>query len=116
MPNSNNIQINKTSYTINVTDSYNDKFVLSFKKNEYANLRELIEENYPEEFGACKGKGLCGTCAVRSNKEIKNDFQSATEIEILKKNNTNLKNTRLACQVQANKTIDKMTFKILTEE
>lgn len=103
------------NYKITITDSYNDVFELSFTRNQYPNLMTLIAANYPEEFGACKGLGLCGTCHVKIASGNLNEPIRITEEETLKNLYDTESNSRLACQIMLDEKINNMTFKIINE-
>lgn len=109
-------QNNKENYLVTVTDYYNEVFVLPFSKYQYPNLRVLIAENYPEEFGECKGRGLCGTCHVKSTTRDLKEKLSNQEIETLRITNNSDNTSRLACQILLNEEINNRTFKIITEQ
>ncbi len=102
-------------YKVTITDSYNDIFELLFTKHQYPSLMTLIANHYPEEFGECKGRGLCGTCHIKITSGNINEPIEITEKETLKNCYDTDKNSRLACQIMLNEEIDDMTFKIITE-
>ena len=104
------------NYKVTITDLYNDVFQLTFTKHEYPSLMNLIANNYPEEFGECKGRGLCGTCHIKITSGSLNEPIEVTEKETLKSICEADTNSRLACQIMLNEKINNMTFKIITEE
>lgn len=104
------------TYKVTITDSYDDIFELSFVKHQYQNLMILIANNYPEEFGECKGRGLCGTCHIKlisGSLEQPLDIRERKTLDTLSNSDTN---SRLACQIMLDEKINNMTFKIITEE
>ena len=94
---------------------YNDIFELSFLNQQYSDLRSLIVHRYPEEFGECKGRGLCGTCHVKVVSGSLCEPIDSTEREILKNLYNADENSRLACQIPLNENINNKTFKIISE-
>ena len=50
---------------VTVIDSDQTTYQIVYKKHEYANLMELMVNTFYSEIGACRGKGLCGTCCVK---------------------------------------------------
>lgn len=100
-------------FSVTVTDMYDEVFNLSFTKHQYPSLRVLIANNYPEEFGECKGRGLCGTCHIKVTAGKLNERIEASEKEILSKQLDIDNNSRLACQIMLNENINNMTFKII---
>jgi len=100
-------------YKVTITDFYNEIIKISFTKHQYPNLMTLIADNYPEEFGECKGRGLCGTCHI---KVISGTLSTPIEITEQKTLNTiydSDRSSRLACQIMLNEKINNMTFKII---
>ena len=102
------------SYKVTVTDVYNDVFELSFVKHQYSNLRVLIANSYPEEFGECKGRGLCGTCHVKIIDGSLNESIETIEKITLKNSYNTDQTSRLACKIMLDERIDTMIFKIIT--
>lgn len=100
-------------HKVTITDSYDDVFELLFSKNEYPNLRSLIATSYPEDFGECKGRGLCGTCHVKVVSGSLDETIDSKEKETLKHLYNVDANSRLACQILANENINTMIFKII---
>lgn len=104
----------KEIFKITVTDSYDEVFNLSFTKHQYPSLRELIVNHYPEEFGECKGRGLCGTCHIkRISNHLISPLIEINEMKTLKNTYETDINSRLACQIMLNEKINNMTFKII---
>ena len=103
------------NYKVTITDMYDADFELSYMRHQYPSLMALIAHNYPEEFGECKGRGLCGTCHIKPTDGRLNDPLEVSEIKTL----TNVFDTdtssRLACQIALDDKINNMTFKIITE-
>jgi len=104
----------KKMFSVTITDMYDDVFNLSFTKHQYPSLRVLIENNYHEEFGECKGRGLCGTCHIKVTAGKLNERIENSEKETLSKQLDVDNNSRLACQIMLDEKIDNMTFKINT--
>lgn len=102
-------------YKVTITDVYNAVFELPFTRYQYPNLRTLIAHSYPEEFGECKGRGLCGTCHIKTSEGILTDTIESAEKEILTSICNTDTNSRLACQILLDDKINNMTFKIITE-
>ena len=103
------------NYKVTITDVYNDVFELSFTKHQYPSLMTLIANNYPEEFGECKGRGLCGTCHIKTAFGNLNEPIEITEKETLKSICGTDLSSRLACQIMLNEKINNMTFKIIID-
>lgn len=101
------------NYKITITDEYNDVFELTFTKHQYPNLMTLIANNYVEEFGECKGLGLCGTCHIKITSGNLNEPLETTEKATLKNIYNKDISSRLACQIMLNEKIDNMAFKII---
>lgn len=103
------------SYSVNIITTDNSLVNIPFKPQEYPNLMELIIDTYYEDIGECLGRGLCGTCHVKIVSGILKSSMDSTEEETLNKTYHSNLNSRLACQIMLTKHIDKMTFKIITE-
>ena len=103
------------NYTVYIITSTNELIEIPFKRFEYPNLMELIVDTTYEAIGDCLGKGICGTCHVKLQSGALNDSIEPAEKETLRKlNNTNT-NSRLACQIMLDEKIDKLTFKIISD-
>ena len=102
-------------FRVTVRDTYNDIFHLAFTKHQYPSLMALITNTYPEEFGECKGKGLCGTCHVKVTQGILQETIEPNEIKTLNSVYNTDNNSRLACQIMLNKKINNITFKIIND-
>jgi 2Fe-2S ferredoxin len=69
--------------------------------NEYRNLMELLHDKlYLEDFGACRGVGRCGTCAVKIISEnVFLEKPERNEQTTLTRTYSSQKQVRLACQI-----------------
>lgn len=105
---------NNRKFKLIVTDAYADIFELYYSKHQYANLMELIDNSYPEDFGECKGRGLCGTCHVKT-KDILTETLTNKELNTLKKVSDSDLTSRLACQIELTKELNNKKFTIITE-
>lgn len=96
---------------------YGKEFVLDTYPNEYPNLMMLIYDKiYLENFGDCKGIGRCGTCHVRIlTASTKLPDQQRNERTTLGKMEITHSNSRLACQILIDTTIDGMLVEIQSE-
>ena len=102
-------------FNINIIDTYNDTYKLSYKRFEYPNLMELIINSIYEDIGDCLGIGLCGTCHVKIiSGDINEDIEVNEKATLIKLNDSD-QNSRLACQIILNEKINNMTFKIITD-
>ncbi|WP_308992285.1 2Fe-2S iron-sulfur cluster-binding protein [Mariniflexile litorale] len=103
------------NYSVNVIGTDNSLVKIPFKTYEYPNLMELIIDTHYEDIGACLGKGLCGTCHVKIVAGKLDNTMDSIEQETLSKTYNTDSNSRLACQIMLTNQIDKMTFKIITD-
>ena len=106
----------KETYKVTITDLYDDVFELKFTKNQYPNLRALIAEYYPEEFGECKGRGLCGTCHIIATSGTLREPIEYKEVKTLKSKCDSSRNSRLACQILLDKQIHQMNFQYIGDD
>jgi 2Fe-2S ferredoxin len=83
--------------------------------NEYRNLMELLNDKlYMEDFGECKGVGRCGTCCIRiESMDIPISGPERNEQTTLTRSSINLKNTRLACQILIDTSIDGLRLEVI---
>lgn len=84
-------------------------------ENEYRNLMVLLNDwIYLENFGECGGQGRCATCAVKVEGAIKQlaDDRSRNEARTLEKNDYNVENLRLSCQILINHLLNGTTVYI----
>lgn len=103
------------NYKVTITDIFDAVFELSFKRHQYPSLMSLIAQNYPEKFGECKGRGLCGTCHIKPTYGRLNDPIESSEKKTLTSVFDTDTTSRLACQIVLDDKINNMTFKIITE-
>ena len=103
------------NYTVNIITTDNELISIPFRRFEYPNLMELIIDTTYEDIGECLGRGLCGTCHVKLQTGVLNDFIEPVERETLKKLNNIGTNSRLACQIILDEKINNLTFKIITD-
>ena len=101
---------------VNIIDSQNEFYKISFRPYEYPNLMELIVDHLYDDIGACLGRGLCGTCHIKLVSEPFDTKMSQQEKQTLSKLDNANENSRLACQILLNEKIHDKTFKIITED
>jgi len=77
---------------------------LIFKEMSYRNLRDYLVDNGYEDFGDCKGRGLCGTCLL-DVKEI-SELKTVEEQQCLSKQGIKTINTRLSCQISLDRSLN----------
>ncbi|WP_299439161.1 2Fe-2S iron-sulfur cluster-binding protein [uncultured Aquimarina sp.] len=101
-------------YTLYVIDTIGDHHILKFKIFEYKNLMELLINRLYDDIGACKGRGLCGTCHIRINSSIVPfKFPEGIEKRTLFNQLEYYSNSRLACQVLLDKQLDNSRIEII---
>ena len=91
-----------------------EEYVVETYTAEYRNLMALITDKiYVEDFGECKGMGMCGTCVIEIIK-TENEFLSFERNEKATIKNTGITNPnyRLACQILVDEQLKNMTFRI----
>jgi len=99
-----------TQLSLHVIDFEGIKKTHYFRKGEYRNLMELIVNKTAEDIGDCKGRAWCGTCHVECDQ-----FNFSADINIDEKKTLNglehkKKNSRLACQIMLDESINEITF------
>ena len=85
---------------------------------EYRNLMSLIYEKiFIDNFGDCKGIGRCGTCHVHvvSNHErfLKRERNENTTLSRMSEV---LPNSRLACQILLDRSIDGIHIEVVSDD
>ncbi|MAY88620.1 MAG: ferredoxin [Pseudooceanicola sp.] len=96
---------------LTVIDADNEAHRIAYRHFEYANLLDLIINNFYSEIGECKGKGLCGTCIVEIiNGELQSE-RCPDETFTLNVNGMTHPKYRLACQLPLDKKLNNLTFK-----
>ncbi len=103
-----------TILKVTIIDSFEEAHEIYFKRYDYPNLMELIIDNYYEEIGDCGGRGLCGTCHVKSDLSIVNHVLEEVEVQTLSKLDSSV-TSRLACQIMVDEKINKRSFKIISD-
>lgn len=98
-----------------VLDVDDEKHSIEYNRMEYPSLMELISNTYYSEIGACKGKGLCGTCIIEVVDGFHEQPINDQEIETLRKNGVYDKKHRLACQIILNEEVNGAEFKEFVE-
>lgn len=102
-------------YYVNIIDTYNEVYKISYRQFEYPNLMELIIDNLYDDIGDCLGRGLCGTCHVKLvSGECNYKVYENEKLTLSKLYNTD-ESSRLACQIILDKNINHTTFKIISE-
>jgi 2Fe-2S ferredoxin len=94
------------------------EFVLDTYPNEYSNLMMLIYDKiYPHDFGDCKGIGRCGTCHIKILTPTlalsQLDRNERTTLSRLEASNID---SRLACQILINSSIDGLHVEIMNDD
>ena len=75
---------------------------------EYRNLMSLLNDRiFPEYFGVCGGQARCGTCII-TIEEGQDDLNvcSPAEFTALQKMGTDLRATRLSCQIYVDRLLN----------
>lgn len=87
-----------------------EKHTIVTYQGEYRNLMALLYDKfYIEDFGECKGIGRCGTCHIHilnSVDLILSKAKAGNENTTLGKMNCVQWNSRLACQIMIDKSLD----------
>ena len=88
----------------------NEKHTILTYQGEYRNLMALLNDKfYIDDFGECKGIGRCGTCHIHilnSVDLILSKAKAGNENTTLGKMNCVQWNSRLACQIMIDKSLD----------
>lgn len=101
-------------YKIFVTDSFGEDHVLEFKKHEFRNLMELLVDRLYDDIGECRGRSLCGTCHIRVwTNEEKLEKQELVEKKTLGDQYEIFENSRLACQILLDESLDGTNIEII---
>jgi 2Fe-2S ferredoxin len=103
------------NYSVTIIALDNEVYTIPFKRHEYPSLMELITNNYYEDIGDCRGRGLCGTCHVKLVSKHEPQPIDINEKMTLSKLNGIDNTSRLACQIMLNETLHNKTYKIITE-
>ncbi len=100
--------------SITVIDEYEQKSTINFAPRAYRNLMELVVNELWEEWGDCRGRAMCGTCHVEV---VQGDIGEIATFEQHTINGLPNKTarSRLACQIMLDRSINKMTFRILKD-
>lgn len=93
-------------------------FDLETHANEYRNLMSLIYDRiYIDCFGECKGIGRCGTCHVHIIEGRRELLQPhGNEITTLNKMPDIAINSRLACNIPIDETLQGVQIEIVNED
>lgn len=105
--------------TIRVNIRVQEKeFVLDTYPHEYSNLMMLIYDKiYPDNFGDCKGIGRCGTCHIKILTPAQRlPLQDRNEKTTLSRLETADTDSRLACQILIDSSIDGLHIEVLNDE
>lgn len=88
----------------------NEKHTILTYQGEYRNLMALLNDKfYIDDFGECKGIDRCGTCHIHILNNIdvaSNKANASNENATLGKMNCVQWNSRLACQIMIDKSLD----------
>jgi len=99
---------------LNIIDEFGHKTTIDYTPYEYDNLMELVVNELWEEWGDCLGRAMCGTCHIEIlNGKVgeKESFEAHTIDGLPNKT----KQSRLACQIIPDQSINDLTFKILKD-
>ncbi|MDF9801353.1 ferredoxin [Catalinimonas alkaloidigena] len=102
-------------FSITVIDEDGQIKKVNFAPLAYRNLMELIVNELWEEWGDCKGRAMCGTCHVEVIHGNIGEIDSFEQHTLNRLPNQKAQ-SRLACQIMLDRSIDKMTFKILKDD
>lgn len=102
-------------YKLRIIDSSEEIHEISFEDNQYENLMELIVNVIYEEIGDCRGRAWCGTCHVSLFEQAVLEEKSPLEEDTLSNLPNLCPSSRLACQIDADKEIDGLTFTLMKE-
>lgn len=100
-------------YVVHIINFLGEKESLTYKPNEYRNLMQLIVDKTGEEIGDCKGRAWCGTCHIKPIRDEIKEELGEDEENTLNGLHHRKGNSRLACQLMVDKSINKLTFKLL---
>ena len=90
------------------------KLVITTRRGEYRNLMALLYDKiYIENFGECKGTGRCGTCHIHVIDPTDRLLQPVgNEVTTLSKMDHVVRNSRLACQLMIDETLDGIQIEV----
>ncbi len=87
--------------------------VVSFRRQAYNNLMELIVNELYENIGDCKGHAWCGTCHLEIVSGELLEERTLDESQTLGKLPNTLPTSRLACQIMTDEQIDGLVFRVI---
>lgn len=103
-------------YHIHIIDKKEQEATLPYEPYEYNSIMELLENEFLEDWGDCRGRAMCGTCHIEILEgnlyEEADDFECNT-IEELPNQTTK---SRLACQIIPDESIHNLKFRILKDD
>ncbi len=98
-----------------VIDEFGEEKTLEFKPFEYRNLMDLVLNELWEDWGDCRGRAMCGTCHIEILNGKPGDEMEPFEEQTLDGLPNKTHNSRLACQISIDPSIDNMRFRILKD-
>ncbi|HEX5169635.1 MAG TPA: 2Fe-2S iron-sulfur cluster-binding protein [Cyclobacteriaceae bacterium] len=86
------------------------------RRAEYRNLMALLYDKlYIDGFGECKGTGRCGTCHIHIINDTNDPLQRVgNEATTLAKMDSASPNSRLACQMMIDKSLDGLQIEVIS--
>lgn len=101
--------------TLYVINEFGEESTLKYKPFAYRSLMDLVENELWEEWGDCRGRAMCGTCHIEILSGEPGDDMEPFEEQTLEGLPNKTANSRLACQISIDKSIDQIKFRILKD-
>lgn len=103
-------------FSLTYIDEFGEEGTAYFITNEYHNLMELLFDKYFEDWGDCKGRAWCGTCHIQIIKGELPQPMDEEERHTLSKLFNSTENSRLACQIPVNESLNGLYIRILKDD
>lgn len=95
-----------------------EKRLIKTYQGEYRNLMMLLYDKfYLDDFGECKGIGRCGTCHIKvAGNSVDLRQRVGNENSTLSKMTSVTEQSRLACQMSIDYTLDGLELEIISND
>lgn len=101
--------------TLYVINEFGEESTLEYQPYEYRSLMDLVLNELWEEWGDCRGRAMCGTCHIEVLSGTPGEEMEPFEENTLNGLPNKTENSRLACQISLDKSINQMRFRILKD-